>query len=76
LFTAGSNINHAVTLIGRRWNENKNTCEFLVRNSKGIANCTSYWKPGLDCNNNDGTAWVGEPEMREYNSLVYYLEKD
>ena len=56
---AGRLDGHASLIIGRRFNEATNKCEYLVRNSKGIS-CAGY-DSSLDCSN--GQFWLAEETM-------------
>ena len=56
---AGRLDGHASLIIGRRFNEVTNKCEYLVRNSKGIS-CAGYHS-SLDCSN--GQFWLAEETM-------------
>lgn len=49
---------HAVTLVGRRWNPKKNSCEYLVRNSLDLNNCGYF-----QCEK-DGHVWVTEQFLK------------
>lgn len=50
---------HVSLIVGRRWNDEQNQCEFLLRNSWGI-NCSSYQNPELigKCDPKTGYLWL------------------
>lgn len=53
------NSAHAVTIVGRRWNVEKKSCEYLVRNSLDQNNCTYF-----QCEK-DGHVWVSESFLKK-----------
>ncbi len=55
---------HTSILIGRRWNEERGLCEYLIRDSRG-AQCTRY-DSRYECS--EGNVWLGESEI--YNGLI------
>ena len=59
--------NHMANIVGRRYNEDKNRCEFLLRNSWGE---TCYPQYKHDCDK--GYLWIPEEEFIEQVSDVYY----
>jgi hypothetical protein len=61
---------HAATIIGRRWNGHKLSCEYQIRDSFG-AQCTIY-KPELDCLK--GTVWVDERLLKSSLFEIEYIE--
>lgn len=67
---------HAMTIIGKRWQNNK--CEFLVRTSWGAGEdaCKTNFKPGIECDPVDGTIWLPDTAVAPALTQVYYLEKD
>lgn len=69
----GFMMNHASSIVGRRFNEETMSCEYLLRNSWG-SDCGSY-SEDYDCNN--GHVWIGEEYFKHKNSIfeVEYVEK-
>ena len=63
---------HASTIVGRRWNEKKGMCEYLLRNSWG-KDCSGY-DANYECV--DGHVWIGEKFWKESDSIrrAIYLE--
>jgi len=63
---------HATTVIGRKWNEEKGACEYLVRNSYG-QDCSTYdWTDPVDPTRvlnkspykcEDGNLWIPENQL-------------
>lgn len=63
---------HTSSLVGRRWNSENNTCEFLIRNSYGLNCDNSGYDPSYECQN--GNLWLGESEIyKNMTSIVYML---
>lgn len=60
---------HAVTVVGRRWNGRKGTCEYLLRDNFG-EQCSLY-KKSFDCRR--GYIWVGEGFLRKNLMEVEYV---
>lgn len=52
-------MGHASSVVGRRWNAEKKTCEYLVRNSWGT-DCSQYRKD-IDCDR--GNFWLSSKEL-------------
>ena len=62
---------HTSSLLGRRWNETNNSCEFLVRDSHGT-DCSVRYDRRYDCE--AGNLWLGESFIyRSMTSIVYML---
>jgi hypothetical protein len=61
---------HTSTLVGRRWNEQNNQCEYLVRNSAG-ENCQKY-DPDYECDK--GNIWVPQKYLHKSLLRVTYLK--
>lgn len=62
---------HTSPIVGRRWNPEKKSCEFLIRNSYGMA-CSDRYDSTLDCQ--EGHLWLDESEIfRSMTSIVYML---
>ena len=62
---------HTSSVVGRRWNESKHTCEFLIRNSYG-EDCNSKYDPRYECDS--GNLWLNELQMyRSMTSISYML---
>ena len=60
---------HTSSLVGRRWNAEKNVCEYLIRNSWGNA-CGNRYDPSYECI--AGNVWLNESQMyRSMTSIVY-----
>jgi hypothetical protein len=62
---------HTSSIVGRRWSEQKNSCEFLIRNSHGDE-CGDKYDPSYECD--AGNVWI--PESKIYPgtiSIVYML---
>lgn len=62
--------NHATTIIGRRWNSEKNRCEYLMRDNFG-SQCEVYEK-GLECEG--GNIWLSEKFLLKNLYEVEYLK--
>lgn len=65
---------HVSVLVGRRWNKQSKTCEFLLRNSWG-KNCYSYSNPELKgkCDPNTGYVWLSSEILkRSVTEAVYF----
>ncbi len=57
--------NHASIVVGRRYNQEANSCQFLIRNSWG-SGCKNYAEPySLQENCNDGHIWVPEETLHQ-----------
>jgi hypothetical protein len=59
----GAEYNHASIVVGTRWNENEQTCEFKIRNSWG-GECSIYppdYATTETCDN--GNVWVKERDV-------------
>jgi hypothetical protein len=55
---------HTSSIVGRRWNRERSTCEYLVRDSHGVQ-CSRY-DPSYECS--AGNVWLGESQI--YGSLI------
>lgn len=65
---------HVVTLTGRRWNSEKNQCEFRIVNSWGAA-CEQISNPEIDCDDEKNELWISELLMLQYgNSLTTIID--
>lgn len=64
---------HVSSIVGRRFNENTNSCEYLVRNTWG-QNCNNY---SIDYECRKGHAWIPEDAFKYKNAIheVQYIEK-
>lgn len=60
---------HSSIIIGRRWNNGR--CEYNIRNSWGKS-CASY-KPGIECNKQQGTFWVSDEDLFKASSNIRYI---
>lgn len=63
-------FSHASTVVGRKWNSEKKSCEYLIRNSWG-STCDHY--------NNDvkceaGNIWVSEAQLEKATRGVQYIK--
>lgn len=62
---------HTSSLVGRRWNQANNSCEFLVRNSYGD-DCSVRYDARHDCES--GNVWLDESQIYgSMTSIVYML---
>jgi hypothetical protein len=64
---------HAVTIVGRRFNKEKNTCEYLLRNSWGIG-CSESIKPELCAKDHEGHLWVSRDSLESNITNVTYIK--
>lgn len=66
-------MNHASSIVGRRFNEETMSCEYLLRNSWGTS-CSGY-SEDYECKN--GHIWINEEAFKQKNSIfeVEYVEK-
>ncbi len=62
--------NHAVTLVGQRWNSKKSRCELLIRNSFGDR-CDKYYED-YDCKY--GSVWLPRTVIERALYRYVYLE--
>lgn len=64
---------HASSIVGRRFNEETKSCEYLLRNTWGRS-CRGY-SENIECKN--GHAWIGENYFKYNNAIteVQYVEK-
>jgi hypothetical protein len=61
---------HTSSVVGRRWNTEKKSCEYLIRDSYG-AQCTRY-DESYECQ--DGNVWLNESQIYgNMTSIVYML---
>ena len=68
---------HASSIVGRKWNETKKTCDFKLRNSWG-KKCDSYTNPDLkeNCEKDTGYVWIPETLLQQsISDIVYYKSK-
>lgn len=61
---------HASSIVGRRFNANKNSCEYLVRNSHGES-CAQY-DPRVECDH--GNLWMPKETLQKFMYDMVYLE--
>ncbi len=55
---------HISTVEARQWNEEKNECEYKIRNSFGVNGCDAISNSHIDKQKcKDGEFWVGEGEL-------------
>jgi hypothetical protein len=64
---------HASVLVGRRWSNDKNTCEYLIRNSWGPG-CDGY-TPEITAECEDGNLWVTRATLAKYIDRITWLRK-
>jgi hypothetical protein len=59
---------HTSSIVGRRWNKERNTCEYLIRDSHGVQ-CSRY-DARYECE--QGNVWLGESEIyKNLTSIVF-----
>ncbi|GEM_PF-6603432 len=63
---------HASTLVGRRWNQETNSCQYLIRNSWGMNCHPAYRNAGLECD--QGNIWVERRDLAENMGTIQYFE--
>lgn len=56
---------HTSSFIGRRWSAERNSCEFLIRNSYGDK-CDEQYDPSYECD--AGNIWINESKL--YSNLL------
>lgn len=61
---------HASSIVGRRFNINKNRCEYLIRNSYG-SSCEKY-DPRVECDH--GNLWMDKAVIQKHMYDLVYLE--
>lgn len=62
---------HTSSLVGRRWNQNTHSCEYLIRNSYG-QNCGARYDQSYECES--GNLWLDESLIyKSMTSIVYML---
>jgi hypothetical protein len=62
---------HASVLVGRRWNDQRKTCQYLIRNSWGPA-CSGYTEDiNYDCV--DGNLWVSRQQILDNLISISYF---
>ena len=64
---------HAVTVVGRRYNEEKKSCEYLLRNSWGLG-CSKSLKQDLCAKDHSGHLWVSRDSLKDNVVNVTYIE--
>ena len=64
--------NHAVTVIGKRYNKSSRECEYLIRNSWGADICSDYDKK-YSCNSRNGNVWIPKSILRRSMGHVTYI---
>lgn len=62
---------HTSSLVGRRWNSTKNTCEFLIRNSYGEDCQNGRYHSSYDCE--DGNLWLSEKQIYQNMTSIVYM---
>lgn len=68
----GVNQLHTSVIVGRRWNQERSTCEYLIRNSHG-EQCQGEYDPTIECD--FGNLWLSEDQIyRNMTSIVYMVE--
>lgn len=66
----GERFMHGSVIVGRRFNEKSNSCEYLIRNSWGKS-CGSYRFP-LECE--EGHVWVPKEDLMKGLTNVTYIK--
>lgn len=62
---------HTSSIVGRRWNKERNTCEYLIRDSHGVQ-CSRY-DSSYECES--GNVWLNESQIYgSITSIVYMLK--
>lgn len=61
---------HASSIVGRRYNANKASCEYLIRDSHG-ADCSKY-DPRIECDK--GNLWIPKDVIQKFMYDLVYLE--
>ena len=62
---------HTSSLVGRRWNQNTSSCEYLIRNSYGDK-CENRYDQSYECES--GNLWLSESSIyKTMTSTVYLL---
>lgn len=62
---------HTSTIVGRRWSNENNQCEYLIRNSAG-SSCDNKYDPSYECD--DGNIWIGKKYLHKSMLRVTYLQ--
>lgn len=65
-----SEIDHASSVMGRRWNPSKQECEYQIKNSWGT-DCSLY-SPAYECKY--GLIWASESQISDFVGEVTWLE--
>lgn len=63
---------HTSSIVGRRWNSNKNTCEFLIRNSYGERCDNPRYHSSLDCE--AGNVWFTEEAIYKNMTSIVFMK--
>ena len=63
---------HISLITAQRWNDEKNTCEFKVRNTWG-QRCSSYVKE-VECIESEGSFWISDTRLLDVVKEINYLE--
>lgn len=64
---------HVTLIVGRRWNEKKDRCEYLIRNAYG-EDCNAYRRKDLDCDK--GYIWLSDNDLASSVNRITYLTQD
>ncbi len=67
-------VSHSLTVVGQKWNSDKNSCEYIVRNSWGD-DCYMY-KPEIKKTCNKGYIVIDEKTLQNKLISVIWLEKN
>jgi hypothetical protein len=73
LSAKGASGLHAVNVVGRRYNEEKKSCEYLLRNSWGLG-CSKSLKQDLCAKEHSGHLWVSRDTLKDGLVNVTYIE--
>ncbi len=71
LFISGSYIGHAMSIVGRTWNEKTNECQYIVRNSYG-PNCNGV--NGVFAKCEDGNIFIPKSRLLKHLLNTTYLK--
>lgn len=63
-------LKHSSVVIGRRYNERNDKCEYLIKNSYG--NKCAMYKDNVDCSQKEvaGSVWVNQEQLE---NAIYYI---
>ena len=64
---------HAGVITAQRWNNEKQICEFKIRDSKGKNSCGLY-KESIECDSEEGTFWVSDEDFIKMTKQLTWIE--